>query len=124
MDPLAEYHKGTGPKQLPQGAATAANRATPDPAQPMDIPVQYATEADHPQLPPDGADDNLDILTAPPHPGYAPNLLPRSKPNQIPQSVVRNLPRLQAAAMDPDAPETTKATYKALVWELNRQQGG
>jgi hypothetical protein len=120
---MADYQRGTGPKQLPQGGASAANKATPNPAEQMDIPIQYATEADHPPLPPDGSDDNLDILTAPPHPNYVPNGLPRSRPNQIPQSVVRNLPRLQAAAMDPDAPETTKATYKALVWELSRQQG-
>jgi hypothetical protein len=77
-----------------------------------------------PPEPPDGQDDNLDILTAPPHPGYQPSLVGRSKPNQIPQSVVRNLPRMQAAAMDPDAPETSKALYAHTVWELQRQQGG
>jgi len=121
MDLLAEYRKGTGPKQLPQGAASAVNRATPAPAEQMDIPVQYASSADHPTLPPDGQDDNLDILTAPPHPGYTPSLIPRSKPSQIPQSVVRNLPRLMAAATDPDAPETVRALYQSLVWELQRQ---
>lgn len=88
----------------------------------MDIPVQYATAADHPPLPPDGQNDNLDILTAPPHPGYEPPLVPRATPQQIPQSVVRNLPRLMAAARDPDAPESVKALYKALVWELERQR--
>jgi hypothetical protein len=88
----------------------------------MDIPVQYAQPSDHPPLPPDGSDDNLDVLTAPPHPGYVPALIPRSKPNQIPQSIVRNIFTLQAAAMDPDAPETGKALYKQLLWELQRQQ--
>jgi hypothetical protein len=88
----------------------------------MDIPVQYAQPSDHPPLPPDGQDDNLDVLTAPPHPGYVPPLIPRSKPNEIPQSIVRNLPRLMAASTDPDAPDTTRALYKGLIWELQRQQ--
>ena len=44
---MAEYQRGSGPKQLPQGAATAANNATPNPAEQMDIPVQYATPEDH-----------------------------------------------------------------------------
>jgi hypothetical protein len=123
MAPLAEYRKGTGPQQLPQGAASAANKATPSPQQPMDIPVQYATEADHPQLPPDGQNDNLDILTADPHPAYTPPLVNRTGPGVVPTSVVRNLPRLMAAAMDPEAPESLKALYHSIVFELERQRG-
>jgi len=119
---LAEYQRGSGPQQLPQGTASAVNAATPSPAQPLDIPVQYAGPADHPPIPPDGQNDNKDILTAPPHPGYVPPLVPQATPSQVPQSVVRNLPRLMAAARDPDAPETVKALYNAIVWELNRQQ--
>lgn len=88
----------------------------------MDIPVAYASPNDQPQLPPDGQNDNIDILTAPPHPNFAPPNIPKSKPQQIPQSVVRNLPRLMAAAKDPDAPETVKALYAGIVWELERQR--
>jgi hypothetical protein len=119
---MAEYRRGTGPKQLPQGAASAVNAATPSPAQPIDIPVQYATEADRPQLPPDGQNDNLDILTAPPHPGYQAAGVQRSNPMAVPKSVIRNLPRLMVAARDPDASTTLKALYYSIVWELERQQ--
>ena len=119
---MAEYRKGTGPKQLPQGAASAANKATPSPAQPMDIPVEYATPADHPQLAPDGQNENMDILTAPPHPGYTPSTVTPTSPQVVPKSVVRNLPTLMAAANDPGAPLTLKALYRSIVFELERQR--
>jgi hypothetical protein len=120
---MADYKRGSGPQQLPQGAASKANAATPDPAQQMDIPVQYAGPADHPQLPPDGQNENMDILTAHPNPNYTPPLIPQTQPQVVPASVVRNLPRLMAAARDPDAPETIKALYRSIVFELERQRG-
>lgn len=119
---MAEYRKGSGPKELPQGAAGAANAATPSAYPQVDIPVQYATPSDHPQMPPDGQNDNLDILTAPPHPDYQSPLVPQTQPNVVPQTVVRNLPRMMAAANDPDAPETVKALYRSIVFELERQR--
>lgn len=121
---MAEYRRGSGPQQLPQGAASAVNAATPSSYPQVNIPVQYATPADHPPLPPDGQNDNMDILTAPPHPDYQPPLVAPTAPSVVPQSVVRNLPRLMAAARDPNAPQTVTALYKAIVWELERQQGG
>ncbi len=88
----------------------------------MDIPVNYASPADHPQLPPDGQNDNQDILTAEPHPGYTPSMVQPTSPQVVPASVVRNLPRLMAAANDPGAPETIKALYRSIVFELERQR--
>lgn len=120
---MADYQRGSGPQQLPQGAASAANRATPSSYPEANIPVQYAGTGDHPPIPPDGQNDNMDILTAPPHPGYQPPVVPQATPAQVPQSVVRNLPRLMAAAMDPDAPVSVKALYKAIIFELERQRG-
>jgi hypothetical protein len=84
----------------------------------MDIPVQYAGPADHPQLAPDGKNDDLDILTAHPHPDYR---APIVRSGRVPQSVVRNLLRMTAYANDPEAPETFKALYRGIVWELDKQ---
>jgi hypothetical protein len=83
----------------------------------MDIPVQYATAKDHPALPPDGEND-VDILTAHPHPDYR---APIVRSGRVPQSVVRNLLRMTAYANDPEAPETFKALYRGIVWELDKQ---
>jgi hypothetical protein len=120
---LAEYKRGTGPKALPQGAASAANKATPSPAPPIDIPVEYAGPADHPQLKPDGQDENMDILTNHPDPNWSPSVLAPTSPQTVPRSVVRNLPTLMAAANDPGAPMSIKALYRSVVFELERQRG-
>ena len=114
---MAEYRRGSGPQQLPQGGAKAAN----DALNPVDIPVNYATTKDRVAPVADQTlSDNTQILIAPPHPNYQGPSSPA--PLQVPAYVVRHLPRLMAAAKDPDAPVTLKALYRTIIAQLDAQQ--
>ncbi len=125
---MAEYRRGQGPNALPQGGASAANAATPPPAEleNMDIPVQFAPgEADPIPDGPEG-DEVLDTLLAAPFEGFRPGATPRERPGRVPKYVVRNLPLLMAAAKDPEAPPTIRALYRATIRHLEQEmrQGG
>lgn len=120
---MAEMQKGTGPDALPQGAATQLNDSAAPPAQqpdlmPQDIPVQYAAA---PKI--EGASmkgsENLNILTNPADPNFRPAAQPL---NRVPKRVARNLPLLQAASKDPEAPRAIKALYRAIITKLEEEQ--
>jgi hypothetical protein len=66
-----------------------------------------------------GLSENMQILSAPPDPGFSPN--PMRPMGRVPRSVVRNLPVLMAAARDPEAPRAIKAIYKAITDAVARQ---
>lgn len=125
---MAEYTKGTGTTQLPQGAASAANAAVPPPEQgpdmqqglPQDIPVEYSPPSDV-----GGVDkretENSQLLTGPGDPNFRPNPASRGS-GRVPAYVVRNLPLMAAAARDPEAPRFIKALYRATVARLEAEQ--
>jgi hypothetical protein len=114
-----------GQGQLPQGGATQANEATPTPAagiqvQQPEAPVIYAPREEDPVDDNDaGLSENMEILAAPPDPGFSPN--PMRPMGRVPRSVVRNLPVLMAASRDPEAPRAIKAIYKAITDAVARE---
>jgi hypothetical protein len=114
-----------GEGQLPQGGATQANEGTPTPApgpdvSPQEAPVIYAPREEDPVDENDGGlSENMQILAAPPDPGFSPN--PMRPMGRVPRSVVRNLPILMAASRDPEAPRSIKAIYKAITDAVARE---
>ena len=124
---MAEYRRGRGPDALPQGAATQLNAANPGaedysgtPMEPFgaEVPVQFAPDAEEP-LPEDRTlSENMQILTAPPNPQFAPPFMSKRRMGRVPQTVVRSLPLLMAASRDPEAPAALRALYRRTVRDL------
>jgi len=121
---VAEYRRGApsvspGNQQLPFGAASAANAAIPTPAAPI-APAIRSVPRSEPDPDAQATTENMEILSAPPEPGYTPD--PMRPLGRVPRYVVRNLPSLMMAARDPEAPRSIKALYRAVVAEIEAEQ--
>jgi len=121
---MAEVRRGVGPNALPQGAATALNRAIPAESayQDNEVPVQFVPDSVEDDVAPDGElGENMEVLLSDPDEGYRPPLFARDPPGRVPARIVRHLPQLMAAARDPDAPIALKAMYKMIVRRLEQE---
>jgi hypothetical protein len=127
--PEVELKKGTGPDQLPQGAAQElnANMPTPTELEPkgLEAPVQEdatqqfpdeATPADFEPLFEPATDDEM-FITGPTTKPDESQLVGTEPVRQLPPVVRRQLPLLQRAAAEPGA----SADLQVLVrWLLGR----
>ena len=116
-----EFQKGTGPEQLPAGAATEANAQLPTLTASQPDPMAGAPEAAAPAAPEDGAEDLVPAQAADYNPIYQPQSEdeafltdPTTRPDEaqwvgtgpqptLPPAVARQLPALQRAAAEPGA---------------------
>lgn len=120
-----DYHAGQGtPDQLPQGEATRLEQSTnvqapagvalPQPLTPT--PTQPGT----PFTPGNSTDEQ--ILFGPTD--GTTTWSPQIPQGRLPESVVRQLPLMRAAAEDPNAPESLRTIYQATVHTLENQLRG
>ncbi len=125
-DVAIQQNAGT-PDQLPQGAAGALNAAlptesvnqppVPSPAFPAAGSEQGASSA-QPDFKPSTFDEQ--VLFGPSEVG-GPNAPTQLPPGRLPDSVIRWLPVMRAAANEPTAPDSLRAIYAATVNALDAE---
>jgi hypothetical protein len=115
---------------LPQGEATALNDVAayptvgppePDMMQPEPLAEPAAPESTYRPAAGNVAED---ILFGDPDPGTQASFGLQLAPGRLPESVVRSLPLMKAAAEDPTSPPALKAIYEALVNQLETDLRG